>query len=241
MRAPRTPSQSARELREATHLPLADWCEYCVRGRSRNKPHKCRNKKAPSRVSDEVAELPWEGQASAASKDESEAPKVSLDYFFLGSDQIKRITRNSADKMTSKQLKQKLRIAGLPVKGNREELVARYDKFIRDTLAEEGMSSPSEGDDIEDRAADNPAVVMTDESTGNKYMRLVDSKGLKEGHADPWLIKDLHAELKAWGRPGGGDNRLIIKSDGESPIVAVREALARKHGGIISPEQPPKG
>ena len=43
------------------------------------------------------------------------------------------------------------------------------------------------------------------------------------------------------GRPGGGDNILIIKRGGESPIVAIREALTRKHGGIISPEQPPEG
>ena len=64
---------------------------------------------------------------------------------------------------------------------------------------------------------------------------------MKEDKAEQWLVKDLHAELKAWERPGGGDNKLIIKCDGESPIVAVREALARKHGGIISPEQPPKG
>ena len=100
------------------------------------------------------------------------------------------------------------------------------------------MPSPSEGEDEENKAASNPAVVMTDESTG---MRIVDSKGLTEDKADPWLVRDLHAELKSWGSPGGSDNRLIIKSDGESPIVAVREALARKHGGIISPEQPPKG
>ena len=34
---------------------------------------------------------------------------------------------------------------------------------------------------------------------------------------------------------------MIQKNDGESPIVALREARARKHGGIMSPEQPPKG
>ena len=33
----------------------------------------------------------------------------------------------------------------------------------------------------------------------------------------------------------------MMKSDGEPAIVAVREALARKHGGIVSLEQPPKG
>ena len=100
--------------------------------------------------------------------------------FFLGADQVRRITRNSADKMSTKQLKRKLKTAGLPVKGNREELVSRYDKFRRGTLAEEGMSSPPEGEDEGTRAADNPAVVMTDESTGDRYMRLVDSKGLRK-------------------------------------------------------------
>ena len=117
------------------------------------------------------------------------------------------------------------------VNGTRDELVKRYDRFVRDTLAEGGVTSPSEGEEEEGKAADNPAVVMTDESTGNRYMRLVDSKGLKDGKVEQWLVKDLHAELKAWGRPRGGDNRLIIKCDGASPIVAVREALARKHRG----------
>ena len=92
------------------------------------------------------------------------------------------------------------------------------------------MSVLPEIEEVEDEATSNPFLVVIDEETGNRYMRLVDSKGLTDEKADPWLIKDLHAELKAWGRPGGGDNKLIIKCDGESPIVAVREALARKHG-----------
>ena len=54
---------------------------------------------------------------------------------------------------------------------------------------------------------------------------------MSKDRADPWLVKDLHAELKSWGRPGDGDNRLIIKGGGESPIVVVREALAKKNGG----------
>ena len=68
--------------------------------------------------------------------------------------------------MSTKQFKRSIKAAKLPINGSREELVSRYDKFIRDTLAEEGMSSPSEGEDADDRAADNPAVVMADESTG---------------------------------------------------------------------------
>ena len=55
------------------------------------------------------------------------------------------------------------------------------------------------------------------------------------------MIKDMHQELKSCGHPGGGANAIILKSDGEPAIVAVREALARCHGGRVTPEQPPPG
>ena len=54
VRAPRTPSQSERELHEAVHLPHAEWCEYCARGRGRNKAHKSRNKRKPSQTSIDI-------------------------------------------------------------------------------------------------------------------------------------------------------------------------------------------
>ena len=73
------------------------------------------------------------------------------------------------------------------------------------------------------------------------YMRAVDHKGVGPDGDNSWLVKDMHQELKARGYPGGGQNELIMKSDGEAAIVAVREALARCHGGRITPEMPPKG
>ena len=51
---------------------------------------------------------------------------------------------------------------------------------------------------------------------------------MTEDKADPWLVKDLHADLKSWGEPGGSDNICIIKSDGESPRLAVREVAREK-------------
>ena len=84
-------------------------------------------------------------------------------------------------------------------------------------------------------------MVMVDEATGNRYMRAVEHKGLGGEGDESWLVKDMHQELKSWGHPGGGKNALILKSDGEPAIVAVREALARCHGGLITPEQPPAG
>ena len=80
-------------------------------------------------------------------------------------------------------------------------------------------------------------MVIVDESTGSKYMRAVDHKGLGSDGDNSWLVKDMHQELKAWGYPGGAQTELIMKSDGEPAIVAVREALAE--GG--TPGQWPGG
>ena len=90
-------------------------------------------------------------------------------------------------------------------------------------------------------AYDKPMMFMVDEDTGNKYMRSVKHKGLGADGDESWLIKGMHQELKSWGHPGGGDNAIILKSDGEPAIVAVREALARCHGGRETSEQPPPG
>ena len=81
---------------------------------------------------------------------------------------MRRITRNSAAAMSTKQLRKKLKTAGRPANGSREDLIKRYDSFIRDTLAEEGMSSPSENESDGDRATANPALIMIDEVTGNR-------------------------------------------------------------------------
>ena len=89
-------------------------------------------------------------------------------------------------------------------------------------------------------ASEHPMMVMVDESTGNKYVRAVNHKGLAIDGDQSWLVKDMHQELKAWGYPDGSRNPFFLKSDGELAIVVVREALARCHGGLITPEQPPE-
>ena len=83
VRAPRSPSQSERELHEAVHLPHAEWCEYCVRGRARNKPHKSRKNHPSMKTKVDVTELPWEGQVRAKEESADKVPKISLDYFSL--------------------------------------------------------------------------------------------------------------------------------------------------------------
>ena len=84
----------------------------------------------------------------------------------------------------------------------------------------------------------NLVLAMKDESTGNRRLRAVGQKGV-EGME--WLVKDLHEELKSWGHMGGTDGNIVIKTDGEASIVALRGAVARYHGGIVTPEVPPTG
>ena len=86
----------------------------------------------------------------------------------------------------------------------------------------------------EEKASENPLMLMLDDNNGNKYMRAVGKKGVDEGNDMDWLIIDMHKELKAWGYPGGGDDEVMLKSDGELTIRAVRERLSRYHGGKIT-------
>ena len=93
-----------------------------------------------------------------------------------------------------------------------------------------------------DEAANtNPLIVMVDEETGEKYARAVGKKGLgRDGEMD-WLIRDMSEELRSWGHPGGQSGHIILKSDGEPSIVAIRDALAKYHGGRVVQEGPPRG
>ena len=124
-----------------------------------------------------------------------------MDYFFLGDSS--RRTKRGGKSLSTNELRRRLHTAMLPADGNRNTLIKRYDEFVSETLREEGMSdiSESEEDGKDDmKASDHPSLVMIDEQTGNKYMRMVDQKGLgKEGEMAR-VIKDMNEELKAWGR-----------------------------------------
>ena len=94
---------------------------------------------------------------------------------------------------------------------------------------------------VDEAASSNPLLVMLDESTGEKYARAVGQKGLGMEGAMDWLIKDLSDELKSWGHAGGEGGHILVKTDGERSIKAVREALAQYHGGKVVPDVPPCG
>ena len=45
----------------------------------------------------------------------------------------------------------------------------------------------------------HPMLVMKDESTGERYARMVEHKGLHEGDESTWVVSDVTADLKYWG------------------------------------------
>ena len=93
----------------------------------------------------------------------------------------------------------------------------------------------------DETAHKNPLLVMVDEETNDKYARAVGQKGLGQSGEMDWLVRDMSAELKAWGHGGGSSGSIILKSDNENAIAAVRDAVAKLHGGRVIPEGPAKG
>ena len=92
----------------------------------------------------------------------------------------------------------------------------------------------------DEKANKNPLIVMVDESTGDKYARAVGKKGIGEENEMEWLVKDMSEEMESWGHQGGDGGHIILKSDRERSIVALRTAFAKFHGGKVVPEDPPR-
>ena len=93
----------------------------------------------------------------------------------------------------------------------------------------------------DEKADKNPLIVMMDESTGEKNARAVGKKWTGEENETEWLVKDMSEEMMSWGHQGGDGGHIILKSDGERSIVALRTSLAKFHGGKVVPEDPLRG
>ena len=76
----------------------------------------------------------------------------------------------------------------------------------------------------DEKAASNPVLIMVDEATGERYARAVGHKGTTLTDLD-WLVRDISEELKSWGHQGGENGHIILKTDGEAAIVALRLSL----------------
>ena len=93
----------------------------------------------------------------------------------------------------------------------------------------------------DEEAKSNPILVVLNENTNEKYARAAGQKGIGTEGNMQWLIKDVAAELRTWGHQGGEGGKIIMKSDNEKSMVALRDAVGEFHGGEVIMEQPAKG
>ena len=82
----------------------------------------------------------------------------------------------------------------------------------------------------DEEASTNPLLVVAVERTGSKYARAVGHNGVGDDESMDWLIQDVSTILKSWGHTGGMGSELIMKSDGEPALLAVRNAVMKYHG-----------
>ena len=93
----------------------------------------------------------------------------------------------------------------------------------------------------DEEAKENPNLVVINEASNEKYARAAGQKGVGTEGAVQWLIKDVSNEMKSWGHQGGEGGKIILTCDGEKAMVALRDAIAKYHGGEVIPENPAKG
>ena len=98
--------------------------------------------------------------------------------------------------MSTKELQRKLKELGKYSKRSRSELTKRYDREVQSEEPERGPEekSSSSMQPPKSHASENPMMVMVDEATGNKYMKVVDHKGLEGEGDNSWLVKDMHQD-----------------------------------------------
>ena len=79
VKVPRVPTQADIDAHVATHLPHADFCDVCARGRGRNAPHRQnkRTDRCPEGADSGAGSVP-EGEAGSIT-----VPRVCMDYFYV--------------------------------------------------------------------------------------------------------------------------------------------------------------
>ena len=97
--------------------------------------------------------------------------------------------------MSAQELQNGFREMGKSPKGQRSVLVRRYEQTVsqEDQVGEDAKENQVERPGA--HATEHTVMVMVDEATGNKYMRMVDHKGLGGDGDSSWLVKDMHQEL----------------------------------------------
>ena len=122
VRIPRTPTQAEITAHEATHVPHEEWCEFCMAGRARSKPHKSKNR--TSEGLGETSDVP--GAPSGPDAEDvppgGPVPRICMDYFYVSSGGT---DKRGAHGMSTKELQRRLKELGKSNEGQRNVLIKR--------------------------------------------------------------------------------------------------------------------
>ncbi len=134
VRPPRARTQKELDAHVATHLPHEPWCEYCMKGRGRNSPHKQRRRRRRKRYQPRAgspagpdSEPDADGDPQVPSAEGERVPRIIMDYFYLSSREA--VTQVGAAGMSTKELQKRLRELGRSDKGPWYVLAKRYEKY----------------------------------------------------------------------------------------------------------------
>merc|ERR1712026_560507 len=81
----------------------------------------------------------------------------------------------------------------------------------------EGVQNDDEG-----KEGDSPSIIMYDSHYKPVASWVMQSKSVTEGGPNQWVPRTLVKELEEWGY---GNKRLILVSDGEAAIKALRDKM----------------
>ena len=104
-----------------------------MRGRGRNKAHRKKKKKHPDAKGEgaERDDLGASAGTAPGETQEARVPIIAMDYFFM-SDGKTRSTIQKGRSMITNELRRRLKVAMIPANGGREELIRRYDEFVKE-------------------------------------------------------------------------------------------------------------
>ena len=91
VRVPRGPAQKEIDMHNATHLPHEEWCEFCIAGRGRNRPHMSKRPSAGQEEPEATQHVAGEdvgaseGPSSDPARQGGPVPRVCIDYFYVSS------------------------------------------------------------------------------------------------------------------------------------------------------------
>ena len=92
--------------------------------------------------------------------------------------------------------------------------------------------------DEEDHKDDSPSIVLYDANHKAVAAWVMSSKSVTQGCPNQWLPKAIAKEIEHWGY---GSRRVVLVSDGEPAIVAVKKAVVALREAATVLEETPVG